>query len=85
MRRCARSGDVHHGPGHALAVQVALEILEDRAGIAPTIITTQYPIKKWHAMLKEPTFADAICDRMVNNAIIFYLKGESRRKNGNSR
>ena len=57
-----------------------LEILEDRSGAAPTIITTQYPIKKWHVLLKEPTFADAICDRLVQSAIIFNLMGESRRK-----
>lgn len=57
-----------------------LEILEDRYGLASTIITAQLPIKKWHEVLGEPTIADAICDRLFHNAFKMELKGESLRR-----
>jgi DNA replication protein DnaC len=57
-----------------------LHILEERAMQAPLVLTTQYPIDKWHELLPNPTIADAICDRLRNGSIIFNLKGESMRK-----
>lgn len=57
-----------------------LDIVEDRTMRAPIIITTQFPIKKWHAILQEPTIADAICDRLIHGAITLNLKGPSMRK-----
>jgi DNA replication protein DnaC len=57
-----------------------MDILEDRAQHTSTIITTQYPLKKWHSAISNPTVADAICDRLTNASIIFNLKGESMRK-----
>jgi DNA replication protein DnaC len=57
-----------------------MDILEDRAQHTATIITTQYPVKKWHTIMPNPTIADAICDRMTNAAIIFNLKGDGMRK-----
>ena len=56
------------------------EIIEDRAGKAATIITSQVPISLWFERIGEPTVADAICDRLVHRAVRFDLKGESRRK-----
>jgi DNA replication protein DnaC len=44
------------------------------------IITTQFPIAKWHIKLPDPTVADAICDRLSHAAIKFNLEGESMRK-----
>ncbi len=57
-----------------------LEVLEDRYDRRSTIITTQVPTKKWHEMLADPTIADAICDRVVHNAHVIALKGQSMRK-----
>ena len=53
-----------------------LEILEDRHGIASTIITSQLPVSSWHG---EPTIADATCDRLVNNSYRIELNGASDR------
>jgi DNA replication protein DnaC len=57
-----------------------MDIIEDRAQHTATIITTQYPVKKWHSIIPNPTVADAICDRLTNASIIFNLKGDSMRK-----
>lgn len=56
------------------------EIFEDRDGARSTIITSQLPIAKWHDHLGDPTLADAILDRLLNNAHRIVLKGPSRRK-----
>ena len=37
-------------------------------------------IEKWHDCLGDPTFADAILDRLVHNAYKLKLKGGSMRK-----
>jgi len=58
-----------------------LEIMEDRYNVRSTIIASQFPIDSWHDIIGEPTFADAICDRVVHNAHKIILKGdESMRK-----
>ena len=58
-----------------------LEIMEDRCNVRSTIIASQFPIDSWHDIIGEPTFADAICDRVVHNAHKIILKGdESMRK-----
>jgi hypothetical protein len=57
-----------------------LEIVEDRYGNASTLITSQLPLASWHEVVGEPTFADAILDRIVHNAYRLELDGESLRK-----
>src|SRR3990167_6929274 len=57
-----------------------LEIIEDRYHNAPTIITSQCPIKDWHPIIGEPTVADAILDRLLHHSFKIELKGESIRK-----
>ena len=57
-----------------------LEIIEDRHGVRSTIVTSQLPVAKWHAVLGDPTLADAILDRLVHSAYQLNLKGESMRK-----
>jgi DNA replication protein DnaC len=60
-----------------------LEIVEDRAGTTPTIITSitsQCPIKEWHRHVGDLTVADAVCDRLLHTAYKIELKGESMRK-----
>jgi DNA replication protein DnaC len=59
-----------------------LEIIEDRHGLRSTIVTSQLPVKVWHEYLGEPTVADALLDRLLNNAHRLELHGESLRKNG---
>ncbi len=57
-----------------------LEITDDRHGAAATVITSQFPIDKWHDLIGDPTVADAILDRLVHNAHRIQIKGESMRK-----
>ena len=40
----------------------------------------QLPVDKWHEVIGEPTFADAILDRIVHNAYRLNLDGPSIRK-----
>ena len=57
-----------------------MEIVEDRYGAGSTLITSQLPVDKWHDVIGEPTFADAILDRLVHNAYRIELDGPSMRK-----
>jgi hypothetical protein len=54
-----------------------LEVLEDRAEHASTVITSQVPLKGWHDLIGEPTHADAICDRLIHTASVIELQGPS--------
>lgn len=56
------------------------ESIEDRHGLRSTIVTSQLPVEKWHAVVGDPTLADAILDRLVHSAYQLNLKGESMRK-----
>ena len=47
-----------------------LEVMEDRYERGSTIITSQIPVAKWHAIL----------DRVVHNSYRIELSGESMRK-----
>jgi len=70
------------GPDRLTATQRRdmLEIVEDQYGRGSTMITSQLPIKAWHDVIGEPTFADAILDRIVHNAYRLELEGQSMRK-----
>ena len=57
-----------------------MEIVEDRYGAGSTLITSQLPLNTWHDVIGEPTFADAILDRIVHNAYRLELSGQSLRK-----
>jgi DNA replication protein DnaC len=57
-----------------------MEIVEDRYGRGATLITSQLPTDQWHDVIGEPTFADAILDRIVHNAYRLALDGPSMRK-----
>lgn len=56
-------------------------IIEDRYQLKSTIITSQLPVSKWHEFIAEPTMADAILDRVLENAHRLTIEGESMRKN----
>jgi DNA replication protein DnaC len=66
--------------GSGIHVTGASPVFEDRYGARSTLLTSQLPIDKWHATIADPTFADAILDRLVHNAYKFKLKGGSMRK-----
>ena len=57
-----------------------LEILEDRYGRRSTLVTSQLPIARWFDLIGDPTYADAILDRLVHNAHRLELEGESMRR-----
>ena len=54
-----------------------LEVIEDRAGLRSTIVTSQLAIALWHENLGEATIADAILDRLLAGAHRIELRGES--------
>ena len=57
-----------------------LEVIEDRAALRSTIVTSQLPVALWHEGLGEPTVADAICDRLLAGAHRIELTGASLRR-----
>ena len=57
-----------------------LEILEERYGRRSTIVTSQLPVTAWHDIIGDPTYADAVLDRLVHNAHRIELTGESLRR-----
>ena len=61
----------------------ALEIIEDRYGVGATLLTSQLPPADWYAAIGDPTFADALCDRLLHNAYKFPLSGKSVRPEEN--
>jgi DNA replication protein DnaC len=67
-------------PLDAAARHDLLEILEERYGRRSTIVTSQLPLERWHEIIADPTYADAILDRLVHNAHRIELSGESMRR-----
>ena len=67
-------------PLDAAARHDLLEIFDDRYGRRSTIVTSQLPVDRWHQLIGDPTYADAILDRLVHNAHRLDLSGESLRR-----
>ena len=57
-----------------------LEIIDDHYDQRSIIIASQLPTEHWHDYIGDHTIADAMLDRIVHQAKIFNLKGESMRK-----
>lgn len=57
-----------------------MDIIEDRHGKRSTIIAGQVPVGAWYDLIGDETLADAILDRIVNEAHLIELKGESLRR-----
>jgi len=57
-----------------------LEIMDRRYNHASTIFCTQFDVPGWFQKIGEPTYADAICDRIIHNAYIIKISGDSMRK-----
>jgi len=72
--------DLGLAPMSAMERRDLLEVIEDRHGLASTIVATQLPITSWHENIRDPTIADAILDRLIHNTHKINLKGESMRK-----
>jgi len=57
-----------------------LEIIDDHYEQRSIIIAAQLPVEHWHEYIGDNTIADAILDRIVHQAKILQLQGESLRK-----
>lgn len=57
-----------------------MEVVDARYGRKATIITSQLPVEKWYDVIADPTFADAILDRLVHRSHRVPLDGPSMRK-----
>jgi DNA replication protein DnaC len=62
-----------------------LEVIEDRAGLRSTIVTSQLPIANWHEAITEPTIADSLMDRLCWHLRRIELHGESMRRRKDAR
>ena len=57
-----------------------MQIVEKRYARGFLIITHQLPMKAWQDVIGEPTFADAIPDRIDHNAYRIGLQRQSTRR-----
>lgn len=57
-----------------------LEVLDDRYARRGTLVTSQLPVDHWHELVGDPTFGDAILDRLLHNAHRITLSGGSMRR-----
>ena len=56
------------------------DLIERRYGRVSTIVSGQVPLTSWHELFPDPTQADSILDRIVHNARVYPITGESMRK-----
>jgi DNA replication protein DnaC len=64
----------------AQAARDVMDVIDDRAGIRSTIVTSQLPVPEWHGLIADPSIADALLDRLVHRSVRIELKGGSMRK-----
>ncbi len=62
-----------------------LEVIEDRAQLRSTLLTSQLPVAEWHQAIGDPTIADAVLDRLLERANRIELVGESLRRGENAK
>ncbi len=77
LERCAARGLalLDAGARHDL-----LELLKERYGRRSLIIISQLPVDKWQDFIGDPTYADAILDRVAHTAHRINLSGHSLRR-----
>jgi len=85
LQRLARTqlllvDDFGLAPLDDLARRDLLEVLDDRYQRRATLVTSQVPTDHWHELVGDPTFGDAILDRLLHNAHRITLKGASMRR-----
>jgi DNA replication protein DnaC len=56
-----------------------MEVIDDRHQRGSTVLATQIPLDCWHEQIGDPTYGDAILDRLVHNAYRIELRGPSMR------
>jgi len=56
-----------------------MEVIDDRHQRGSTVLATQIPLERWHDQIGDPTYGDAILDRLVHNAYRIDLRGPSMR------
>jgi DNA replication protein DnaC len=56
-----------------------MEVIDDRHQRGSTVLATQIPLDCWHDQIGDPTYGDAILDRLVHNAYRIDLQGPSMR------
>lgn len=64
----------------AQAANDIMDVIDDRAGMRSTIVTSQLPVSEWHHLITDPSIADALLDRLVHRSVRIELKGDSMRK-----
>lgn len=57
-----------------------LEVVDERHERRSLVITSQYPVDRWHELIGDPTLADAILDRVIHKAHQIAMKGGSMRR-----
>lgn len=57
-----------------------MEVIDDRAGVRPTIVTSQLPVEHWRSWIGNSTIADAMLDRLLARSHRLNLKGQSLRQ-----
>ena len=62
-----------------VACRDLLEVVDERHERKSTAISAQLPVANWHGIFEDATIADAVLDRVVNNAYRIELKGPSLR------
>ena len=56
---------------------IMLELLEDRCNLRSTIVASQIPPENMYETIKDPTIADAIMDRLLNNSYKIEMKSDN--------
>jgi len=56
---------------------IMLELLEDRYNLRSTIVASQIPPENLFETIKDPTIADAIVDRLLNNSYKIEMNAEN--------
>jgi DNA replication protein DnaC len=56
-----------------------LEVMDDRGGSRSTVLTSQFPVDNWYALIGSPTLADAVMERILSNSYRLLLSGETMR------
>ena len=56
------------------------DVVDDRQNAGAILITAQLPVSEWHGVFEDPTFADAILDRIIHNSERIDVYGPSRRR-----
>jgi DNA replication protein DnaC len=64
----------------AQAASDVMDVVDDRAGLRSTIVTSQLPVAEWHGVIADPSIADALLDRLVHHAVRIEMKGGSMRR-----